>query len=119
MSLFTIDLNLSDDLGGWGRLVLLQLIAQIFPRIENMASVNQFDPDMNLLWPTRSVVGYTPGVSLLTPEQRLSFIRDLAWEMFVNQHTSISPTAFSEKIKRFFDLQNDDVTLERYVQEFV
>lgn len=105
------------DLGGLaGRPVLLDLITKIFPQIESIESVNQL-----VLYETYFSVeakrGYKPSISYTTPNERLEFTRDLAWDMFIAQKTSISAEHFSEKIKQFFNVNGDLNKAKLYEQE--
>lgn len=105
------------DLGGLaGRPVLLDLIAKIFPRIENVEHVNQL-----VLYETyfkdQSERYHRAGVSPITPHERLSFMRHLAWDMFISQKITVPPSMFSQRVRRYFGLPDDEDIIERYERD--
>lgn len=93
------------DLGSLaGRPVLLDLIVKSLPKIEATQPVN-----LAMLYET--YIGellrdrYKPGVSPLSPEDRRLFVTELAWDMFMQQRTSIHFSEFPQRMIAHFGLE--------------
>lgn len=95
------------DLGSLaGRPLLLDLIVKNFSKIEATQPVN-----LAVLYETYIAKllrdRYSPGVSPLTPEDRQFFVRELAWDMFMQQRTSIHFSEFPQRLIDYFGLQKN------------
>jgi hypothetical protein len=88
------------------RPVLLDMIAKTLPQIEDASQINQatlyeiyLDTLMHRRWNDK--------VDYISPENRLFFMQELAWEMFTTQRLTISFSEFPERVKKHFNLQNN------------
>jgi len=105
------------DFGGLaGRPVLLDLIVKTYPSIENIESLDQ-SKLYEIYFQDSVAKDYRFDSSLIPPPQRLEFVRNLAWNMFANQHIQIPSRLLTEEVKSFFGLSGNEILTELYERE--
>lgn len=97
------------------RPLLLEMIIKTLPDIRDVDQINQatlYAKFVDALAKRR----WTEGTDAIPPEQRISFMQELAWEMYSTQRLSVPFSDFPEIINSHFGLTDDrerSVFLER------
>lgn len=88
------------------RPVLLDMVVKTLPYIEDTHEINQaslYETYINNLLHRRP----TEDTDYLTASDRLFFVQELAWEMYVSQRFSISFSEFPDRVRQHFKLEDD------------
>ncbi len=88
------------------RPVLLDMIVKTVPQIEDASKINQatlYEAYVDALLKRR----WSEDTDYITPQERLFFMQELAWEMYQTQRLSFPFSEFPERVTRYFGLKDE------------
>jgi len=88
------------------RPVLLDMIVRALPQIQDARQINQatlYETYVNALLKRR----WSEDTDYISPEDRLFFMQELAWEMYTSQRLTIPFSEFPGRVTEYFGLKDD------------